>query len=113
MDVTFADAALAALCNSERRLTRQWGPEAGRTVARRLLELAAVDEQAIGLLPRAWVGTDSAGETIIDFGGEVIIRGSIANSSPGGLAAADCPSRLVITSVEVPSQTARHGSEQS
>jgi hypothetical protein len=108
MDVTFADAALAALCNSERRLTWQWGPVAGRTVARRLLELAAVDEQAIRLLPRAWVGTDSAGETIIDFGGgEVIIRGSIANSPPGGLAAADCPGHLVITSVEV------HGSEQS
>lgn len=104
--MTFADAALAALCNSEQRLTRRWGPEAGRMVARRLLELAAVDQQAIGLLPRAQVHTDGAGETTIDFAGEVIIRGSIGGSSPDRPATAACRGRLVIAGLEV------HGSEQ-
>lgn len=106
MDVTFADAALAALCNSEQGLTRRWGPVSGRTVARRLLELAAVDEQALSLLPRAQVRMDSAGETIIDFGGEVVIRGSITDRPPGGPATTACRSQLVITSLEV------HGNEQ-
>jgi hypothetical protein len=101
MNVTFGDAALAALCNSERRLAQRWGAEAGRAVARRLLELAAVDAETIGLLPRARVRTDKSGETSIDFGGEVVVRGAIIDGSPkGDTVRADCR-RLVITSLEV------------
>lgn len=102
MDVTFATADLAALCNSEQRLTARWGPEAGRVVARRLLDLAAVPTSAIGKLPGARMLASAAAEAAtITFGDDIVIRGVISapdEGAPGTQAAAD---RIVITSVDV------------
>src|SRR5947209_8432786 len=72
MNVSFSSAALAALCNSERRLTQRWGQETGRTIARRLLDLAAVDATALDRLPGAKIDTDGTGETTIMFGQAII-----------------------------------------
>lgn len=94
MDISFSGAALAALCSSERRLADRWGADAGRTVGRRLLELAAADAGTVGLLPRAAVSVDGDGETVIDFGGEVLIRGLVSSNGQRG-------ERIVITSVHV------------
>jgi hypothetical protein len=99
MDVTFGDAALAALCNSERRLAQKWGAATGRAVGRRLLELAATDFEAIPRLPRTRVRTEDSGETVINFGGgDITVRGSVLDGSPGD----DPPGRplLVIASVD-------------
>lgn len=83
MDVTFGDAALAALCNSERRLAQKWGAATGRAVGRRLLELSATDFEAIPRLPRTRIRTEDSGETVIDFGGDITVRGSVLDGSPG------------------------------
>ncbi len=94
MDVSFGSAPLAALCNSEHRLGERWGHDRGRSVGRRLLELAAVDAPDIARLPRADVTVAPSGETVIDFGGEVVVRGIVAagDRSPGSIR---------ITSIEV------------
>lgn len=94
MDVSFASPALAALCNSERRLARRWGVETGRTVGRRLLELAASDARTLGRLPRASVIVDVDGQTVIDFGGEVIVRGVVTTGGAEG-------DGMVITGLDV------------
>lgn len=94
MDIAFSGAALAALCNSERRLADRWGVDAGRTVGRRLLDLAAADVGSMARLPRAAVSVGADGETVIDFDGEIVIRGLVSNDGAYG-------DRLVITSLEV------------
>lgn len=76
MDVYFHSAALAALCNSERRLAECWGSSAGRMVGRRLLEISATDSADLDRLPRAEVTRHRRGETTIDFG-DVVITGVI------------------------------------
>lgn len=93
MDVTFASTALAALCNSERLLAKRWGPEVGRTVGRRLLELAAADSAALVRLPRVSLSTNGNGETIIAFG-DVVVRGQI-------MAAGGAAERILITDLDV------------
>ncbi|MDA8359433.1 MAG: hypothetical protein M0Z95_24730 [Actinomycetota bacterium] len=93
MDVRFSTAALAALCNSERRLANRWGDEAGRTVGRRLVELCAADADTVLRLPGASVHQSQTGETVIDFG-IVTIRGQISADGASG-------DRIVISSVEV------------
>lgn len=94
MDVTFSTAALAALCNSERRLAKRWGPDAGSMVGRRLYELGSADPENLDRLPRATVSFDAHGETTIDFDGEVVVRGHLRSDG----ARAHC---IVITSLEV------------
>jgi hypothetical protein len=94
MDVTFADASLAALCNSENNLARRWGTT-GRTVGRRLLELAASDAAALDRLPQAKVSENGMGETVIAFGTEIVIRGVIRTA--GGPAG----DGIVITGLDV------------
>jgi hypothetical protein len=102
MDVTFDSAALAALCNSKQRLTRRWGQERGSVIARRLVELASVGADAIARLPRARVSSNGSGETIIDFGGEVVVRGAIISDlSDSASAPVDRRTRLVITGLDV------------
>lgn len=102
MDVTFGSAELAALCNSERRLTQRWGHEAGPVIARRLVELASVEADAIARLPRARVSSDGVGETVINFCGEVVVRGAIVSDpSDSASAPVDRRTRLVITSLDV------------
>jgi hypothetical protein len=93
MDVRFSSAALAALCNSERRLAGRWGNEAGRTVGRRLVELSAADADTVRRLPGASVHHNGAGETVIDFG-TVTIRGQISADGASGDA-------ILISSVDV------------
>jgi hypothetical protein len=93
MDVRFSSPALAALCNSERRLADRWGAEAGRTVGRRLYELCSADATALHRLPGASVEHDGKGETVIDFGA-VTIRGQISADGTSG-------ELIVISSVDV------------
>ncbi len=83
MDLSFRTPALAALCNSEQRLAQRWGSKLGRTMARRLLEVAAADAATLDRLPGAIVGTDGSGETVITFSGEIVIRGVIDHRKAG------------------------------
>lgn len=94
MDITFGNAALAALCNSESRLADRWGADTGRTVGRRLYELGSADVRNLDRLPRASVSIDGNGEAVIDFDGEITVRGHISTSGERG----EC---IVITSVEI------------
>jgi hypothetical protein len=77
MDVTFTSAELAHLCNSEQLLARRFGAEMGRTVARRLWDLAAVDAAGVARLPETVVESDGSGETRLTFGGSVLVRGVV------------------------------------
>ena len=100
MDITFGSAALAALCNSERRLADRWGADTGRTVGRRLYELGSADPHNLDRLPRTSVSVDGHGETVIDFDGEVIVRGRLSTGGARG----DC---IMITSLEVQGSSQR------
>jgi len=96
MDVYFESAALAALCNSERRLAERWGSVAGRAVGRRLLEVGATASAHLDRLPRAVVSRSRRGETRIDFG-DIAITGVIRTE--GGQDGEG--ETLVVTSIEV------------
>lgn len=99
MDVTFNSAGLARLCNSEQLLKRQFGDQLGRTVARRLCDLAAVNADALERLPETQVEADTTGETQLSFGDSVLIRGLV---SVGELARASADrDGILITSVNV------------
>lgn len=106
MNVTFSSAALAALCSSVRRLARRWGPEVGRAVARRLLDLAAADVATLERLPGARVGINGTGKTTVTFGDEIVIRGVISNSRDGTRTDRMDADHMVITSLDV------HGRDQ-
>jgi hypothetical protein len=98
MDISFDSAALAALCNSERRLTDRWGADAGHMVGRRLFELGSADPHNLDRLPRASVSADGQGEMTIDFDGEVIVRGRLDSNGTSA-------DGLVISSLEVQGDT--------
>jgi hypothetical protein len=56
MDLEFASGALAALCNSEQRLTRRWGAKGFAVVAQRLHQLGAIETlDEVAFLPAASV----------------------------------------------------------
>jgi hypothetical protein len=101
MDVSFGSAALAALCNCERRLAQRWGEEAGRMVARRLLDLAAADATVLDRLPGATISTDGTGETTITFGQVIVIRGVISNLENAVRVGRMDAHRMLITSLSV------------
>lgn len=101
MDVSFRSPALAALCNSERRLAERWGVENGRTVATRLFDLAAVDADNVGSLPQAQVTKNGVGETTIRFGERIVIEGVITLATPRGRLLSADPDRMVVTRVAV------------
>jgi hypothetical protein len=101
MDVTFTTAALAALCNSERRLAQRWGPDRGRVVARRLLEIAASDLECVELLPGASVTWDGQGDIVFSFGDEILICGTIRTPSKSRGASRAAAGHIVITSIDV------------
>ena len=100
MNVTFDSAPLAALCNSEQRLAERWGQECGRTVGRRLLDLAAVDAADLDRLPDADVSTDGDGTTKITFGGEIVVNGVITGADGRARTAGD-KDCIVISAVAV------------
>ncbi|MCW2690808.1 MAG: hypothetical protein JWR37_5698 [Mycobacterium sp.] len=99
MDVTFSSANLARVCNSQQLLTRRFGPEPGRAVARRLWDLAAVDASALDRLPATKVATNDSGATELSCADSVLITGVISQAGrphenvDGG--------RILITSVKV------------
>jgi hypothetical protein len=105
VDVSFSTPALAALCNSERRLVQRWGRVRGRTIARRLLDVAAADAETLDRLPGATVSTDGSGETVIVFGGDIVVRGTIRTM--GGDHARTDADEIIITSLEVEGRTPR------
>jgi proteic killer suppression protein len=47
MDIEFSSRSLQRACNSEKDLIRRWGKERGRTIGRRLQQLAAADNLLI------------------------------------------------------------------
>lgn len=87
VDVTFGEADLAAVCNSERLMVRRWGRDGFEGLGRRLLELAAAaDLDQVALLPGADVTRDADGAVTIDFGrGAVVVHGEIVEGldTPG------------------------------
>lgn len=99
MDLGFATAGLAELSNAERLMVERWGPDMGRTVGRRLLDLAAVTAGTIDRIPTATIATGKAGAMTITFADTIVIRGVLTSSATvDGAAAAD---QFVISSIEV------------
>ena len=98
--MSFASAALSTLCNSETRLTNRWGPVLGRTLARQLLDLSAVDVEDIEHLPNAVVSMNKVGETTISFGDFTAIDGFISRTNSDRSATDDSES-MIVTRVTV------------
>jgi hypothetical protein len=76
VELSFANAQLAALCNSKRQLISRWGAEGFAAVSRRLCELAAVDAEDIAELPGASIIPNGTGVTI-DFGTDELTLNAI------------------------------------
>jgi hypothetical protein len=106
MDVAFSSAPLAALCSSGRRLSERWGPSLGRTIARRLLDLAAADAATLDRLPGATVSTNGTGEITIHFSADIVIRGIISTPRADGGATWADDDHILITDLDV------HGSDR-
>jgi hypothetical protein len=104
MDVSFDTEGLAAVCNSERRLAERWGPELGRVVGRRLLELAAVTAATLEQIPTSRVRRHRSGVTTVTFADAIVIRGRVDASGQARGADAE---RFVIISVDAPRRRAR------
>ena len=66
VDLFFADAKTAALCNSKREMTARWGARGFATVSRRLNELAVVDWREVAQLPATVVQRGEDGAVTID-----------------------------------------------
>ena len=98
MNVSFHTEGLAAICNSERRLVERWGPDLGRVVGRRLLDLAASTAATIEQIPTARVRRRDTGETVVMFEDAIVLRGRFDTS---GDARPEDEDRFVIMSVEV------------
>jgi len=101
MNVIFSTAALATLCNSERQLSKRWGPDIGRTIARRLLDLAAAEAATLDRLPGVVVSTNRSGETAMTFGDEIVVHGFIGSLVDGDRATPTDADDIVITSLHV------------
>jgi hypothetical protein len=102
VDLSFGNAGLAALCNSEQHMVKRWGRDGFTQVGRRLLELSAVrDPSEIELLPYVAVERDASGTVAIDFDrGDVVIEGlltELTNQHDG----ATGESTFCVTSVTV------------
>lgn len=101
MEVSFASAELARLCNSQARLQQRWGHDGGRLVARRLAELAAADAIAVRQLPRAQVSEGSAGKTIIAFAGDIVFDALVFEDPESVSSKTTRQTRLLITGLDV------------
>lgn len=67
VEISFADALLAADCNSKRRSMARWGAQGFEVVGRRLGELAAVDGADVEDLPATVVEQGEDGAVIVIF----------------------------------------------
>jgi hypothetical protein len=104
--VSFASAALAALCNSQERLSRRWGPDTAEAVGRRLFDLAAATAATLDRIPEARVVVDSAGESTITFANKIVVRGVINPSKHEGRETRTDADHILITSLDI------HGSDR-
>lgn len=84
MDVAFASTELALLCNSGVLLAQRLGPQLGRTVARRLCDLAAIDARALERLPDTRVERDGGGVVQLSIADSVTVRGVLPRSGGAG-----------------------------
>lgn len=99
--MTFDSAALAALCNSEERLSQRWGPDIGKTVGRRLFDLAASTTTNLDRISEVKISVNGTGETTIIFSGRIIIRGVINPWQARTHASRVDEDCMVITSLDV------------
>lgn len=100
MNLSFGDAALAALCNSERRLARRWG-HAGHAVGRHLLDLSAAEAATIDQLPGARVHNDGSGEIVVAFDDEILITGIVSDATRDRQGLRADADQMMIRSVDV------------
>jgi len=98
MDLAFGSAGLATLCNVESRMADRWGPALGRTVAKRLLDLAAATVETIERIPTATLTRDQSGAMTITFDGTIAITGRLTTRATG---TPTDPDRFVISHIEV------------
>jgi hypothetical protein len=77
MDLGFGSAGLATLCNAEQLMVERWGPDTGRTVGKRLLDLAAGTSRMIEQIPTATVVRDDDGSMTITFDDAIAISGQL------------------------------------
>jgi hypothetical protein len=101
MELTFGSAALAALCSSEEQLSECWGPGTGRTVGRRLLDLAAATAGTLDRLPEAEVAANGNGEIAIQFADAIVVRGVLEPANDGARGAHADPDQFMITSLTI------------
>lgn len=82
MELTFDDSELAALCCSRSALIERWGEEGQAAVARRLLELQAVEDlDDIDSLPHATLRLLDDGTMTVDYAdGEMVVQGTLSQS---------------------------------
>lgn len=98
MDLGFGSTGLAALCNAERLMAERWGPETGRTVGKRLLDLAAATAGTIERIPTATVTRDDNDGMTITFDDAIAISGRLTAGGNGPSADAD---RFLVSSITV------------
>lgn len=97
MEIAFASAELAALCNSSRHLDQRWGGKVGGLVSKRLLDLAASDASDLHALPGVQITVGEGGETTLEFDGTIEIRAMVERGSDGDESAG----RMVVAAVAV------------
>ncbi|MGC2372365.1 MAG: hypothetical protein WA484_00680 [Solirubrobacteraceae bacterium] len=98
MDLGFDSAGLAALCNAEQLMVERWGPEMGRTVGKRLLDLAAATVTTIERIPTARAARDRDGQMTITFDGTIVISGQVTTDAEEASTDTD---RFVISTISV------------
>jgi len=98
MDLGFGSTGLATLCNAERLMIERWGPDTGRTVGKRLLDLSAATAGTIGQIPTATVLRDDDGAMTITFDDAITMSGQLTSGGDGAPADAD---QFVISRIRV------------
>jgi hypothetical protein len=104
MKVTFGNAALATLCNSVNRLTQRFGPDLGRAVGQRLLDIAASTSDSLSQIPGAQVTVDGSGVTRLAFSEEIVVRGIVSPRHAARETSRD-EDRMLITALHVEERT--------
>jgi hypothetical protein len=102
MDLGFGSTDLAALCNAERLMVERWGTEMGRTVGKRLLDLAATTAETIERIPTASVVGNDDGAMTITFDDVIAISGQLTTGGGGAPVDAD---QFVISRIRIKEDT--------